>query len=94
MQAEWTHELEEATATKNFLNAFQNYPDLKGVKTNLYKCFLPVGWMLAGKRGVVGLLHPEGNYDDAKGGDFRAAILSSAAIPLPVCEPNEVVPRS
>jgi hypothetical protein len=74
--AEWTHELEETTATKNFLNAFQNYPDLKGMQTNLYKCFLPVGWMLAGRHGVVGLLHPDGNYDDPKGGDFRAAIYS------------------
>ena len=74
LQAEWTHELEEATATKSFLNAIQNYPNLKGMKNNLYKCFLPVGWMLGGKRGVVGLLHPESNYDDAKGGAFRAAI--------------------
>jgi hypothetical protein len=71
LQAEWTHELEEATATKKFLGSIQNYPALKGLKTNLYKCFLPVGWMLAGARGVVGLLHPEGTYDDAKGGDFR-----------------------
>ena len=48
LQAEWTHELEEATATKSFLNAIQNYPNLKGMKNNLYKCFLPVGWMLGG----------------------------------------------
>ena len=74
LRAEWTHELEDTTATKSFLNASQNYPDLKGMQTNLYKCFLPVGWMLAGKHGVVGLLHPEGTYDDAKGGDFRAVI--------------------
>ena len=84
LQREWTHELEEATATKNFLNAFQNYPDLKGLKTNLYKCFLPIGWMLGGKNGIVGLLHPEGNYDDANGGDFRCSDLSSIAIPLPI----------
>ena len=74
LQAEWSHELEEATATKNYLNAFQNYPDLKGLKANLYKCFLPVGWLLAGERGVVGFLHPESNFDDRKGGDFRATI--------------------
>ena len=30
--------------------------------------------MLAGKNGFVGLLHPEGNYDDVKGGGFRAII--------------------
>ena len=84
LQAEWTHELEEATATKNFLNAFQNYPVLRGMQTNLYKCFLPVGWMLAGKDGVVGLLHPEGTYDDAERWRFSRGDLSAAAIPLPV----------
>ncbi|RMG95049.1 MAG: hypothetical protein D6708_03600, partial [Candidatus Dadabacteria bacterium] len=37
---------EEAEATQNFLNALQNYPLLKGVQTNLYKCFLPQAWMI------------------------------------------------
>ncbi len=63
-------------ATQAFLNAMQNYPVLKGVQTNLYKCFLPVGWMLAGQRGVVGYLHPEGPYDDPKGGGLREAIYT------------------
>jgi len=63
-------------ATQAFLNAQQNYPLLKGVQTNLYKCFLPVGWMLAGQRGVVGYLHPEGPYDDSKGGVLREAIYA------------------
>ena len=74
LQADWTSELEEAEATQNYLNAQQNYPLLKGVQTNLYKCFMPVGWMLAGKRGVVGYLHPEGPYDDPKGGALREAV--------------------
>lgn len=76
LQAEWTAELEEAEATQNYLNAKQNYPLLKGVQTNLYKCFLPIGWMLAGQRGVVGYLHPEGPYDDPKGGALREAVYS------------------
>ena len=28
------------------------------MKANLYKCFMPMGWMLTGKCGVVGYLHP------------------------------------
>ncbi|QKS29832.1 MAG: hypothetical protein FAZ92_02534 [Accumulibacter sp.] len=76
LQAEWTAELEEAEATQNYLNAQQNYPLLKGVQTNLYKCFLPVGWMLAGQRGVVGYLHPEGPYDDPRGGALREAVYA------------------
>ena len=71
LQAAWTEELQEAEATQNYLNAQQNYPLLKGVQTNLYKCFMPVGWMLAGQHGVVGYLHPEGPYDDPRGGAVR-----------------------
>ena len=74
LQAEWTAELEEAEATQAFLNGQQNYPLLKGIQTNLYKCFLPVGWMLSGQRGVVGFLHPEGPYDDPKGGPLREVV--------------------
>jgi hypothetical protein len=76
LQAAWTAELEEAEATQAFLNAVQNYPLLKGVQTNLYKCFLPLAWTLAGRRGVVGLLHPEGPYDDPKGGTLREAVYA------------------
>jgi hypothetical protein len=74
LQAEWTNELEEAEATQSYLNAQQNYPTLKGMQANLYKCFLPIGWMLVGHRGVVGFLHPEGPYDDPKGGALREAV--------------------
>ena len=76
LQADWTSELEEAEATQNYLNAQQNYPLLKGVQTNLYKCFMPMGWMLAGQRGVVGYLHPEGPYDDPRGGALREVVYS------------------
>ena len=71
LQNGWTTEMEEAEATQAFLNATQNYPQLKGIKANLYKCFLPLAWALAGQRGVVGLLHPEGPYDDPEGGMLR-----------------------
>ncbi len=70
----WFAEYEQQEATQNFLNATQNYPLLKGVQTNLYKCFLPRAWMIGNERGVSGFLHPEGIYDDPKGGRFRAAV--------------------
>jgi hypothetical protein len=76
LQDGWTSELEEAEATQAFLNATQNYPLLKGIKANLYKCFLPLAWTLAGRRGVVGLLHPEGPYDDPEGGTLREAVYA------------------
>lgn len=74
LQAAWTEELQEAEGTQNFLNAVQNYPLLKGMQTNLYKCFMPLAWGLNSPQGVTGLLHPEGPYDDPKGGALREAL--------------------
>lgn len=73
VQEAWTDELQEAEGTQNFLNAVQNYPLLKGVQTNLYKCFMPLAWGLNNLQGVTGLLHPEGPYDDPKSGNLREA---------------------
>lgn len=74
LQMDWTQELQEAEGTQNFLNAVQNYALLQGMKANLYKCFLPLAWELQGKKGVTGLVHPEGPYDDPKGGSLREAL--------------------
>jgi len=76
LQTEWTEELQEAEGTQNFLNAVQNYPLLQGMKANLYKCFMPLAWGLSGAQGVTGLLHPEGPYDDAQGGNLREAVYA------------------
>ena len=71
----WIEGLEEAEATRGFLSARQNYPLLTGQQTNLYKCFLPQGWAVTNNRmGVCGFLHPDGVYDDPKGGTFRAGL--------------------
>lgn len=79
LQADWLQELEEAEGTQNFLNAVQNYPLLKGVQTNLYKCFMPLAWGLGSARGVAGLLTPEGPYDDPNGGGLREALYQRLA---------------
>jgi hypothetical protein len=76
LQADWTLEFEEAAATQNYLNARQNYSLLEGMKANLYKCFIPIGWMLSGEKGIVGFLHPEGPYDDPNGGALRDVAYS------------------
>ncbi|MGH8145562.1 MAG: Eco57I restriction-modification methylase domain-containing protein [Rhodanobacteraceae bacterium] len=70
----WTEEFEESEGTQNFLNAQVNYPELLGVQTNLYKCFLPRAWSNGSVQGVSAFLHPEGIYDDPKGGAFRRAM--------------------
>jgi hypothetical protein len=74
LQEAWTEELQEAEGAQNFLNSLQNYPLLKGLNANLYKCFLPKGWALSSASGVVGYLHPEGPFDDPNGGQLRSSI--------------------
>jgi hypothetical protein len=55
-----------------YLASGGNYPLLRGVQGNLYKCFMEqTGTFCAGS---VGLLHPEGLYDDPKGGLARSNV--------------------
>ena len=70
----WLEEYCEVSAVQNFLSCMQNYPFLKGVQTNLYKCFLPLGWRVINQSGVVGFLHPDGVYQDSIGGVLRQEI--------------------
>jgi hypothetical protein len=76
LQEAWTEELQEAEGTQNFLNATQNYPLLKGIPANLYKCFMPLAWKLSNTTGISALLHPEGPYEDTKGGGLREVIYA------------------
>ena len=70
----WLADVEDSEATQSFLNAIQNYPTLVKQKTNLFKCFLPQAWMIITESGVAGFLHPDGIYDDPKGGAFRREV--------------------
>ena len=67
----YVEEMLGTECTSVFLNAQQNYPLLVGQQTNLYKCVLENGFNLLGKRGFLGLLHPEGVYDDPNGKQLR-----------------------
>jgi hypothetical protein len=64
--------LEEAASSdglQRFLNATQNFPALRGIQTNSYKCFVTAVW----RNGITvqALLHPEGIYDDPRGAVLR-----------------------
>lgn len=67
-------EFESMAGEQSFLNAFQNYPDLKGQQTNLYKCFLPQAWMYGNPTGISSFIHPDGVFDDPKGGILRSKL--------------------
>lgn len=69
------HEEEnENVGNAAFMNAISNYPLLQGQQTNLYKCVLENGFSLLSNNGFMGLLHPEGVYDDPKGQPLRREV--------------------
>jgi phage-related protein len=51
---------------QNFLNALSNYSELKGMSTNLYKCFLPTAWRIGHKKSTSAFIHPDGVYNKAR----------------------------
>lgn len=64
----------ESDVSGVFMNAVQNYPLLKGQQTNLYKCVLENGLHWIAEKGYLGLIHPEGVYDDPNGSALRKEI--------------------
>ena len=72
-QLNYFEEYEMISGEQNFLNAVQNYPSLIGMKTNFYKCFLPQAWEKTNESGIAAFVHPEGVYDDPKGGPLMVS---------------------
>ena len=76
--------LEDHRATSSFLDerAFQfgmschlksdvDRPVLKGIRPDLYRCFMERTWTYAAPEGVVGLIHPDGHFTDPDAGHLR-----------------------
>jgi hypothetical protein len=56
-----------------FLNSSRVYPELDGIQTNIYKNFIVRSWEILSSKGIAGLIHEDGVFDDHTGGAFRAA---------------------
>ncbi len=69
-------EYETITGQQAFLNATTNYALLVGMKANLYKCFLPQAWSYGNEESISAYVHPDGVYDDPKGGILREQIYA------------------
>lgn len=72
-------EYEGMTGEQLFLGSNQNYPSTEGA-VNLYKCFLPQAWMFTNNTGVSAFVHPDGVYDDPKGGKLRELLYSKLRV--------------
>lgn len=70
----YLEEFEEYIGTQNFIRGICNYDILKGSLPNLYKCFLPQTWNITNKKSIFAFIHPDGIYDDPKGGELRKEI--------------------
>ena len=82
VRANYLEEFADMQGTQAFLNDLQNYPLLKGVQTNLYKCFLAASLWELSPRGISGLIHQDGFYNDPKGGNARAGIIPQICLHL------------
>ncbi|WP_277679360.1 Eco57I restriction-modification methylase domain-containing protein [Gracilibacillus dipsosauri] len=67
-------EYSQQAGLKEYLGAKVNYPLMRG-KVNLYKGFINLGWRIGNKKGILALVHPEGIYEDPKGGKLRKEIF-------------------
>ena len=65
-------EFADTVGARAFFSSEGNYAALSGTRTNLYKYFIPLAFRVVGDEGVTGYLHPEGIYDDPKGGKLRS----------------------
>lgn len=59
------------SGTQNYLNASGNYQLLRGQQTNLYKCFIPLAWLIGQKKGISAYVHPDSIFDDPNGDLLR-----------------------
>lgn len=74
MKSIYYDELINYQGSSAFMNAKCNYPLLEGQQTNLYKCVLENGFTQLSPTGFMGLLHPEGIYDDPNGQPLRKEV--------------------
>ncbi len=70
-RATYLSDLRNDCGTQAFLNSSANYPLLRGVQTNLYKCFLICGTYISAPQGNVGMVHQPGVFDDPRGAALR-----------------------
>ena len=70
-ESAYFRELVEIKGVQVFLGAPVNYSELSSTSTNLYKAFLPVSWRVASDIGVIGLVHPDGVYEEAGSDKLR-----------------------
>lgn len=75
--------LQELSSTQGQVAVFSSvamFPGLRGIKSNLYKCFFETLWPYSSMAGITGLVHQPGIFDDPAGGTLREHFYSRARL--------------
>ena len=59
---------------QNYLGSNQNYEELSGSQTNLYKCFIPQSMFISRIEGYFSFVHPNSIFDEPNGAKLRHII--------------------
>ncbi|AQP44685.1 restriction endonuclease subunit M [Tessaracoccus flavus] len=66
----------EMVALRTFVGDATTYPELYGLRPDLYRCFMAQTWARASFEGVIGLVHPETHLTDDKARKLRELTYS------------------
>ncbi len=66
----------EVLATAAFVGAVAQYPYLRGLQPDLYRCFMGVMWRHGSARGTMGMIHLNSHFTDEKAGVLRSELYS------------------
>lgn len=75
-RAEFVDDESAVVGTRAFVGDTGNYPQLAGLRPDLYRCFMEQTWSHLSPHGVVALIHPETHFTDEKAGALREATYS------------------
>lgn len=64
----------DVLSTAAFVGAVAQYPHLKGLQPDLYRCFMEVMWRHSSERGMIGMIHYESHFTDQKAGPLRSEL--------------------
>ncbi|WP_447911696.1 DNA methyltransferase [Microbacterium phyllosphaerae] len=66
----------DVSSTASYLGSTIQFPSLKGLQPDLYRCFMELAWRHSSESGISALIHPETHFTDEKGGSLRQSSYS------------------
>ncbi|KDQ02944.1 restriction endonuclease subunit M [Rhodococcus qingshengii] len=69
----YVDQLTSVASVRQFVSDSRMYPNLKGLRPDLYRCFMEQVWRNRSEIGIATLIHPETHFTDEKAGLLRKA---------------------